>query len=198
MNTKLLSVIVTIFSLPILAAAVNAQTPEVTPKPVSYSTAPKLIIARLKQGDQEVYDVRGKVTFTIVAANSDDTIAGTISYTIPDDARQKIAALSGKPLNTVPNNVTRKGAIATFQKGASAPVIHLEIAPLEMEVTGIKMVFNRIVLDMNGQEGVSVPLYTKEEMEALFTVWARQINNHRARRGVIARINKVINGEPEQ
>jgi hypothetical protein len=34
-------------------------------------------------------------------------------------------------------------------------------------------------------------------MEALFTVWARQINNNRARRGVIARMNKVINGEPE-
>ena len=199
MNTKLLSSILTIVWLSILGALVSAQTPEITPKPVVYTTAPKLVIAKLKQGDQEVYEVRGKATFTIAGANSDDTIAGIFNYTIPDDARQKIAALSGKPLNTVPTSLTRKDLIATFQKGASAPVIHLEIAPLENETSGVKMAFTRIVLDLNGREGggAVIPQYTTEEMEALFTVWAKQINNHRARRGIIARINKIINGEPE-
>ncbi|HKX27800.1 MAG TPA: hypothetical protein VJ302_08925 [Blastocatellia bacterium] len=199
MNTKLLSPILTIVWLSILGAVIPAQTPEITPKPVIYTTAPKLVIAKLKQGDQEVYEVRGKATFTIAAANSDDTIAGIFTYTIPDDTRQKISTLSGKPLNTVTASLTRKDLFAAFQKGAAAPVIHLEIAPLETEINGVKMVFNRIVLDLNGREGggAVIPQYTKEEMEALFTVWAKQINNHRARRGIIARINKIINGEPE-
>jgi hypothetical protein len=197
-NTRLSSAILLVISLLCAAAAAAGQTPDMAPKPVSYTTAPKLVVAMLKDGGQDVYEVHGKVTFTITAANSDDTIAGTLNYAIPDDARQKISALNSKPLNTIPTTVTRKDILAIFQKGTSAPIIHLEVAPSDVDVTGVEMAFNRIVLDINGREGGSITQYSKEEMEALFTVWARQINNHRARRGVIARINKLINGEPEQ
>jgi hypothetical protein len=197
MNTKLFNTIFALVCLLGVAVVASAQAPGVTPKAVAFTTAPKLTIAKLKNGDQDVYEVRGKTTFTITAANSDDTLAGTFTYTIPDDARQKIAATSGKPLNTIPANVTRKDVLAYFQEGTLAPVIHLELKPMEFDVAGLKMAFNRVVVDVNGRDSTS-SYYSKEEMEALFTVWAKQIYNKRSRRGIVTRVNKVINGEPEQ
>jgi len=175
-----------------------AQEKQVTPKAVAFTTAPKLVIAKLRSGDQDVYDVRGKVTFTVTAANSDDTVAGTINYTIPDDARQKISQLGGKPINTIKSTFTQANVIASFQPGTGAPLIHLVINPIDAEVNGVKMRFNRIVVDINAREGGSIIPFTAEEMEALFTVWTRQINNGRARRGIIARMNRTINGESDQ
>jgi len=141
--------------------------------------------------------VRGKITFTITAANSDDTVAGTINYTIPDDARQKIAAITGKPLNSVPSSITQKDTLAEFQRLTAPPIIHLEIKPLDVDVVGAKMHFNRITLDVNGRESTDQK-YSNEEMETLLTIWARQIANGRPRRGIIATMNKRIAGEEDQ
>src|SRR5215468_10882044 len=112
-------------------AATAAPAAPVTPKPVAFSTAPKVTVAKLKTGagENDVYDVRGKITFTITAANSDDTVAGTINYAIPDEARQKIAAITGKQLNSVPSSITQKDAVSGFQKLTAPPIIHLEINP---------------------------------------------------------------------
>ena len=168
-----------------------------TPKPVVFTTAPKLAVAKLRTGEPDAYDVRGKLSFTVTAANSDDTVAGAINYTIPDDARQKIAALTGKPLDGVPPAITHKGAIAAFQKMTAPPIIYLEISPMDVEVAGAKMRFNRVVLDINARES-SDAKFTNDEMEALFTLWARQISAGRLRRGVIATINRRIAGEDGQ
>lgn len=197
MNTKLSRTILTLACLLCAGIVANAQGQQAIPKATVYTTAPKMVIAKLKSGDQDVYDVRGKLTFTVVAANSDDTIAGTVTYTLPDDARQKIAAQIGKPLNSVPATITRKDVIATFQKATAPPLIHLELSPMEVDAAGAKLRFNRIALDVTAREGGTIPLYSNEEMEALFTKWAQQILNGRSRRGIIARMNRAINGEPE-
>lgn len=166
-------------------------------RPVVFTTAPKLTVAKLQTGGAEAYDIRGKLSFTVTAANSDDTVAGEIKYTIPDDARQKIGALTGKPPSGVPSSITHKGAIAAFQKMTAAPIIHLEIRPMEVDVAGVKMRFNRIVLDINARE-TSDTKFTNDEMESLFTSWARQIGSGRLRRGVIAMINRRIAGQDDQ
>ncbi|MBL8170069.1 MAG: hypothetical protein JNJ50_18065 [Acidobacteria bacterium] len=196
MNTKFSRAILTMAFLLGTALVANAQVKEVTPKAVAYTTAPKTFVSKLKNGDQDVYDIKGKLTFTVTAANSDDTIAGTVNYTIPDDARQKIAAQTGKPLNSIPSTIKRTDVLATFEKATAPPIIHLLLSPMDVDVAGAKVAFNRVTLDINAREG-NVAQYTNEEVEALFTVWARQILNGRARRGIIARLNKVINGEPE-
>jgi hypothetical protein len=184
-------------ALPVLSSAALAQE-QVTPKPVAYTTAPKLVIAKVRSGEEEVYDVRGKVTFTVTAANSDDTIAGTLNYTIPDDARQKISQLTGRPLNTIKSTLTQQGVIANFQKGTGAPLINLEISSFDADVSGAKLRFNRIVVDIPGRQGGNLAKYSLEEVEVLFTVWTRQINTGRQARGVIGRLNRVINGEADQ
>lgn len=195
MNTKLFRAIFAIVCLLGLGVIANAQA-QYTPKAVAYTTKAKMVIAKLKNGEADVYDVRGNVSFTMTAGNSDDTIAGTLTYTIPDDARQKIASMSGKGLGTVPASITRKDMIASFQKATEPPILHLEIGATDIDVAGVKMRFSRIVLDINSRDS-NPPDYSVQEMEALITVWARQINGGRSRRGIIARFNKVINGEPE-
>jgi hypothetical protein len=179
------------------AASAPAPAAPATPKPVVFTTSPKVTVAKLKTGETESYDVRGKITFTITAANSDDTVAGTVNYTIPDDARQKIAAITGKSLNSVPSSITRKDTVAGFQKMTAPPIIHLEISPMEVDVAGAKINFNRVQLDVNGRESTDQK-YSNEEMETLLTIWARQIANGRPRRGIIATMNKRIAGEEDQ
>ena len=198
MNTKLSSAIFATALLLGVSIIANAQAPQVTPKAIAYTTAPKIFIAKLKSGEQDAYDVRGKVSFTVTAANSDDTVAGTLAYSIPDDARQKIAAMSGKAVTAVPASITRKDVVAAFQKATSAPVLHLEVNAMDVDVAGVKMHFNRIALDINARDpNTGATPYSNEEMEALFSKWVQQINAGRARRGVISRMNKVINGEPD-
>lgn len=178
-----------------LSAVAFGQQPApaaVTPKPTVFTTTPKLAIG--KTGADEV---RGKLTFTITAANSDDTMAGTVNYQVPDDARQRIAQLTGKPLAQVPASVTKKDVVAQFQKATEPPIIHLELVGLDLDVAGTKLTFNRVVLDINARPSENSK-YTKEEMEALITNWAKQINSGRSRRGIISRMNRAINGEEDQ
>jgi len=193
------SVILAMFLLALPGFAALAMAQEDQPRPVAYTTAPKLVIAKIRSGEADVFDVRGKVTFTVTAANSDDTIAGTLNYAIPDDARQKISQMTGRPLNTIKSTLTQPGVIANFQKGTGAPLIHLEISPFDSDVNGAKLRFNRIVVDIPGRQGgPTIKKYSNEEVEVLFTVWTRQINNGRQARGVIARLNRAINGEADQ
>lgn len=204
MNTKLSRALAAVVFLLGMNALANAQAPQqVTPKAVVYTTAPKLIIAKLRQGEQDVYEVRGKASFTVVGANSNGTFAGTFTYTLPDDARQKISQLAGQPLNSVPATITRKDVEAEFEKGTDMPILHLTISPKQdkmasLNVAGVSMQFSRISLDIKGRDpNMGAPAYTQEEMEALFTKIAKQMLAGRAYRGVVNRMNKVINGEPE-
>lgn len=195
MNWKISSAISTFACLLVASFAALAQSnaqqsgPQANAqvsKPVVYATAPKLAVAKLKSGESNPSDVRGKAAFTLAAATNDDTVTGTLVYTIPDDARQKIAQLAGRPLNSIPASVARKDVIAGFQNGTACPLVHLEIGAMELDVAGAKLHFNRIVLDV---------VETAEEVPQHFCAWTRQINAKRPRRGIIASLNRLLTGE---
>ena len=181
--------IFTIVLVGVMTMAVAAQSR----KRVVFSTQQKIAIGTLADGS----DVRGKAIFTITAANSDDTLAGTFNYLIPDESRQKIAQSTGKQLSAVPSAVTVKDVVASFQKGTACPVVHIEVGPMDIEAAGAKIRFTRkIVLDVTGMEPGSVEKPTPEqEMAIIFCVWTKQINNAGIRRGPIRRMNELINGE---
>ncbi len=164
----------------------GAQSNAPSAKPAPYTTAPKLAVAKLKSGESNVYDVRGKAAFTVTAANDNDTVAGTLVYTIPDEARQKIAQLSAKPLASIPASVTKKDVVAGFQSGTACPVVILEIGATELELAGMKLSFNRITLDV---------IETAGQVPQHFCAWTRQINAKRQRRGIIASLNRLLTGE---
>ena len=158
------------------------QTPQVV-----YTTPPKISVAMFKLGDSEACEVRGNVTFTLTAANYDDTVVGTLVFTIPEVARKKIAEATGEPLTSIPARVERKDLAAGFRKGTSCPEVSLEIGATELEVAGAKLSFDRVVVNV---------VETIEEVPQHFCVWTRQINANRSRRGVIASLNRLITVEP--
>jgi len=157
------------------------QTPQVV-----YTTPLKTAVARLKSGESGDSEVRGKVTFTIAAANYDDTVVGTLIFTISEEARKKIAEATGEPLTSIPAYVSRKDVTAGFRKGTSCPMISLEIGAVELELGAAKLSFGRVVVNV---------IETREEVPQLFCVWTRQINANRQRRGVIASVNRLITVE---
>ena len=163
-------------------AADTRQAPQVV-----YTTPPKTSVAKFKLGESEAREVRGKVTFTLTAANYDDTVVGTLVFTIPEEARKKMAEASGEPLTSIPAIVAQKDVVAGFRKGTSCPVVSLEIGATEMDVAGAKLSFDRVVVNV---------IETPEEVPQHFCVWTRQINANRHRRGVIASLNRLITAEP--
>jgi len=186
---KLRFFVFTIVLVGVMAMAVAAQSR----KRVVFLSQQKIAIGTLSDGS----DVRGKATFTVTAANSDDTLAGTFTYVIPDEARQKIAQLTGKQLTAVPSTFTVKDVVASFQKQTACPVVHIEVGPMEMDAAGAKVKFARkVVLDISGVEPGSIEKPTPDqEMAMVFCVWTKQINNAGIRRGPIRRMNELINGE---
>lgn len=178
--------------------AISGVTALAQNKPLVYTIGPKLSIGTLNTGQPDEFQVRGKASFTLTAANSDDTLVGTLSYTLPEDARVKIAQISGKPVAQVPATTTVKDVIAEFQKMTACPVVHIEIKPMDMTIAGVKLRFTKkTVLDVNGREPGSIQKYTPaQEMDIQFCVWTRQINNSAIRRGVIQRVNGLLAGDP--
>lgn len=158
------------------------QTPQVV-----YTTPPKMSVARFKLGESDAREVRGKITFTLTGANYDDTVVGTLVFTIPEEARKKIAEASGEPLTSIPASLARKEVTAGFRKGTSCPMVGLEIGATELDAAGAKLSFDHIVVNV---------IETREEVPQHFCVWTRQINAKRQRRGVIASLNRLITVEP--
>src|SRR5262245_8107217 len=165
----------------------NTQTGDTRQTPqVIYTTPFKTSVAKLKLGGSGDFEVRGKAALTLTAANYDDTVVGTLNYYIPEEARKKIAEASGQPLTSLPIYVVRKDVAASFRKGTSCPLISLEIGATELDVAGVKLSFDRVVVNV---------LETREEVPQHFCVWTRQINANRQRRGVIASLNRLITVE---
>jgi hypothetical protein len=156
------------------------------PAQIVYTTPPKTAIAKLKSGESKVYETRVQVTFTLTSANIDDTVTGILVYTIPDEARRRIAEVSGKPLNSIPMNAQRKDVTGGFRDGAACPVVSIEIGATEIDVAGVKLSFDRIVTDV---------IETPDEVPQHICAWTRQINAKRQRRGIIASLNRLITGE---
>ncbi len=176
-----------LLSLCLFVIGVSAQAQ--AKKGKTYTTAAKLVVAKLKVSDGESFDVRGKATFTLTAANSDDSLAGTITYTLPEEARAKIAQITGKPLAQIPQSITQADVVGQFQKLTECPVVHIDFSAMDVMVAGAKIHFNRFVLDIKeGEHEISIYVCTI----------AKQINRGLPRRGPIRRINEILNGEETQ
>lgn len=176
-----------------LAYLISVAAQEKTKKPPTISTESKLVIGKLKVSDDETFEVRGQATFTITAANSDDTIGGTLVYTVPEEARQKIAESLGKPRpgkqpTIIPLSDSIKDTIASFEKNTACPEIHLEFVPMDIDILGVKVHLDRFILNLNPTEPTT--------LSKLFCKWVDHINGRlRGRNGAAARINAILQGD---
>ncbi len=191
MKTKTLLVVFTGACLLALGGLACGQQPSASAKPTVFTTEAKPVTGNCHEAEE----ARGQLTYTVTAAKADNTITGIVNYTLAEETRQKIAQLTGKPLAQVPSKITQPNVSAAFQKGTEPPVIHWEIRDTELEAAGLKIRFPLIVLDIKARVNPPTTSYSTEEMEAIFTMMARQISSERPTRGLIARLNRVIKGE---
>ncbi len=165
-----------------------AQTKPSVRAPVIFTTAPKLVEAKLKLADGSNSMVRGRVTLTVVKANENDSLAGTLVYILPDETRQKIAQSSGRKLADIPTNITQKELTANFRRGTACPLIKLLISANEAEIGNAALHFDNFALEI---------YETQAQINQLFCSWTRQINTKRQRLGIIAAINRLITIDEE-
>lgn len=168
---------------------VGLAAPAQTKKGKTITTGPKLVVTKLKVSDGEAFEVRGQATFTLAAANPDSSLAGTITYSLPNDARARMAQITGQPLAQIPQSIRQPDVVGLFQKLTECPVVHIDFPAMDMVVQGAKIHFNRFVLDI--KEG-------EHEIAPYICVIARQIKQGRLYRGAVQRINEIINGEERQ
>jgi hypothetical protein len=182
-----------IFHILICLLAVCSNSNGQEPKPLVFATPPRTTTARLSVDELEDKDknlkIHGKASFTITAANDDDTVTGTLVFSIADDARQKIAKLNGSDLKSTPSSYSRKNIVAHFRKGTACPEITLEISKIELDLGGVTACLDRFSPVINE---------SPEQISQLFCSWSRQINTNRLRLGIIAAINRLLSGDPEK
>lgn len=171
-------------------------------KPANFETKPKLVVGKINPDQPSEYVVKGKATFTLLHVHDtpgENSLEGKITYTIPDDARQKISQLTGKPLNQVPTSYSVDKVLASFQKATACPQLHINIKALEIDAVGAKIIFpSRVTLDIDGIEPGTLNDPTPEQEVAMnLCAWTRQINNGGIFRGVTRRIRELLYGQTQ-
>ena len=155
---------------------------------VVFTTAPKLISANLKLGNGSNSSVHGFATLTVVKANEDDSLTGTLVYRLPNDVRQKIAQSSSLNLADVPATITQANLTANFRRGTACPLIRLQVLANDTVLGNATVHFDSVTLNITE---------TPNQINQLFCSWTRQINAKRQRLGIIAAINRLITVEEE-
>jgi hypothetical protein len=178
------------FSIVLCLLAVSLSSSGQELKPVVFTTAPKTATARITTDEKDLnLKILGKVSLTITSANDDDTVTGTLVFTVGEDGRQKIAELRGSDLKSTPASYFRKNVTAHFRKETACPAVSLEISKIEFDLGGATACLDRISPVINE---------SPEQISLLFCSWARQINTDRHRLGIIAAINRLLTGDLEK
>lgn len=185
MIKKFASAILPIFCCLWLVPAVDGQTAP----PVVFTTSSTIIKSQLKLPDGRKFLVTGAATLTITKANDDDTVAGTLVYTLSDAERKSLAEITGRPVAEIPGSFDIKDLTASFRRGASCPLIKLQVAIKELDLPGAKLIFERATLNI---------YESPDSLNQLFCSWTRQINAKRQRIGIIAAINRLIAPEKDE
>ncbi len=146
------------------------------------STEPGLVIAKLRPGEGQEFEVRGNAVFTLIEANSDGTMTGILVYEFNAEARRKMAETTRKPLAEIPANSTINNVIANFERNPVCPDIRLEFSPFETRVGGITLRSEKFILNLRESSGV---------LSKIICRWARTISSGRSHPPIRA-INAVL------
>ena len=164
---------------------VGAQTRQ----PVVFSTPPQHVRVKTGPVGENQREIDALVSFTLTSALTDDTLKGTLKLSFVAKAKKtkQWVSLSPEALNGLPAALSRENVLAVFSKGTSCPRLKLEIAALELE----------------GALGSidAFPLFVDEkrddEVSQLLCFWTAQVNSGGVRKGIIAKINKLVRGDEE-
>jgi ankyrin repeat protein len=146
------------------------------------------ISLRLKLKDGGTIDIPSRVSFTISLANYDNTVAGRLTFMLPEESRQKISGLYNIPVVNVPPSITLDKSAVEFDKNMLCPNLHLVFNQELIKAINIDIQSPAIKLPIQNSD--------VEVLKDLCT-WVKMINKGAAHtRGIISSINRVINTIP--
>jgi hypothetical protein len=160
-----------------------------TRQPVVFSTPPQTMRLNIRSSSGAPRKLDALVTYTLTSAVADDTLSGrlTISFVSISKKNKPPVPLPAEALQGLPQTVTKENVSAAFAKKTACPSLKLVIGPVELDGSPVSI------------EGlvIMVPEKRDDELSQLLCFWTTQINSNRARKGIIAKINRLLQGEDQ-
>jgi hypothetical protein len=148
-------------------------------------TKPEKIKSIMRAGGEEIGELYGTISFRVDFAQNDDTLKGTLVYTVSEKSRQKIASILGKDLSEIPGTVTKSDAVAEFDMKSLCPKIILKFENVVSEIIKVELHFPRFKLTL---------VESSQESSQLMCSYIKDLSRdrgHPARR-YFPRINTLI------
>jgi hypothetical protein len=140
------SLVVVVFAAGSLARPVEAQR-------VSRDTAGVTVpFSALGSSNGGSVDVSGTFTITQFAAVNDQLVAiGTLAATVPDGTGTRTVITQ----MTLPVSVINSSppTVAGFAEQRTCDILHLELGPLDLDLLGLIVHLDKIVLDISAESG---------------------------------------------
>jgi hypothetical protein len=160
-----------------------------TRQPVVFSTPPQVASLTVRAPNAQPRRLDALVAYTLTSALTDDTLAGTLNISFVSISKK------GKPpipltddlLQGLPQTISRQNVSAGFVRQTSCPRLKLQIAEVALE--GSAAVIESFV--------IVLPEKQDDEVSQLLCFWTTQINSNRVRKGIVARINRLIQVEDD-
>lgn len=153
--------------------------------PVVYTTPAKRSEASFRFENVET-KIEGRVTYTLTAANDDDSLRGTFTILLSPEVRQTVADASKVKPTEIAASYSSPGVIAKFAKGTSCPAIELDFPEFEIKAGKGSLVMSGKLLEIRE---------SADRLIQQLCFWTRQINVKKERIGIIRSINRMIEGD---
>ncbi len=157
-------------------------------RPVVFSTQPQTVTLSIRSPDAPLSVTIARVTYTITSANIDDTLTGTLTLSPPGEPKKQRRSERKVPVDALPQSFSQENVAASFRSRTSCPLIRIEIGPITLSLGGRLVEVSRFDLVINE---------TKAEVSQLLCFWSKQISTTGPRRGIAAKINRLINGDDQ-
>lgn len=178
-----------LFSFCFLLAPFFLAAQEKVRKTETISTAPKIIIGKIKISETQNFEVKAPAVYTLTGVNDDNTLTGNFVLTLPEEARQKIARANSKQAAEIPATATVKDVGSKLENKTHCPEIRLEFAALEIEFSGTKIHVDRFVLILTENP---------QKLSRALCIWAERTNKGDKNNGIVQYINLLLKGEEEE
>lgn len=160
-----------------------------TSQPVVFVTPAQTISLVVRSKAKEPRKLDALVTYTLTSAVPDDTLKGNLSISfvsIPKKSKAPVA-LNAEALQGLPQAISKENVPASFMNQTACPQLKLQFREVELE--GSAAVIDAFV--------IVVPEMRDNEVSQLLCFWTTQINSNRVRKGIVAKINRLLKAEDD-
>lgn len=169
-------------------ALASAQDEKVKQEDVVVQQSVASATATLKNGER--HELIGKLTFTLTILNSDDSIEGTLAFTLAEESRRVLAEKLGMKASDIPLTIEKKSALAFPEKNTLCPNLMIELLPAEIQMESFQFQMERTTLKLDLEKN-------SEALSNYFCGWVRAIKAGRGHPYRLARrVNSILTGKP--